>query len=90
MLLDINTINEGVKFDAIILMLKIKNLERLYKRYGTECFTIINQIYHIFHTIGVIHHGEIYNKHTSLIWKISKKHSDMNIKSYFIKIGIFI
>ena len=86
--LELNTFNNGVSFEGVVLILKLTNLTNLYKRYKEESFQIINQIYHIFHTMGVIYQAEISNKQSALIWKVEKSKIDQEIKSYFMKIGI--
>ncbi len=87
--IELNTKNDGVKFDGIILMLRISNLDNLFKKYKEQSFKIINQIYYIFHTIGIIYQGELFNKYTALIWKCDKQKTTINLSKYFKKLGKF-
>ncbi len=85
--LELDTMNEGVKFDGVILILRLSNLDKLIGKYKEKSLKIINQFYYLFHTIGIIYQGELFNKSSALIWKCDKLKLNSNIVKYYKKIG---
>jgi hypothetical protein len=67
--LRLNLLNKGVKINAAFIYLRFSNLEKLFEKYQDESYNIINSIYFIFHSTGLIYQGDIYKAKDLILWK---------------------
>jgi hypothetical protein len=85
--LKLNTKESGYTFNAVMLMLKIQGLDGLIEKYKERGYSIINQIYEIYHSTGLCYFGDIYNKHNIIMWKEDRKNTVINTKLYVNRVG---
>jgi hypothetical protein len=77
----------GYKFNAVMLKLKLSNVDSMIDRYNEKAMTIINQIYQIFHCTGLNFFGDVYSKQNIIFWKENKKTGDIDTRKYINKIS---
>lgn len=61
-------IQEGLKFRACYMIVKMTNLEKLFKKEGENALIIVNKINFIIHSIAKIHLGEINQSKETIYW----------------------
>ncbi len=82
-----NSKQEGIRYNAVMLVMKIDNLGKFLKHYGEEAYTILNKIYGIFHSEGIIYQGDIYTGRNLIIWKEDRPLVLKTFTRYIRKLG---
>ncbi len=79
---NLNLKNQGIRFNAVILMMKITNIDNLVDTYGEVAHNILNKVYSVFHSQGLSYLGDVSTGKDLIIWKEERSKVEAHFKSY--------
>jgi hypothetical protein len=76
----------GIRVNAVYLRLNISNEGEFIKKCKEEAIRTLNQIFLVFHSLGLIYLGNIYNKKNTIIWNEDQQKYDERFRKYVTRL----
>jgi hypothetical protein len=84
--MNLNLNQQGIKTNAVFLMMSIDNTEKLLAKYQTKAIHILSKVYSVFHCQGIIHHGDIFTGKNMIVWKEDRDNAVTRFRLYVYKL----